>query len=280
MGQAPNIAASAPPSTQYAHRAAPLARTAASASTASAGATHTQWWSQLTGDTSSPVSAQVSQPYTGWPARCRRTAVTRPAAPARAAAASHHHRPPARLADSRVNMPRSDWFARNPTNPVRPARRKSAPNHHCHDACGSAAKPTPARTANATAAVAAWRNRRVSTRYGMKISGTSLIPAARPIPAPFHHRRSGWHRSQITTAISSTSTWPTCRARCTGSVHSAAAVTASATPRPRRPDQPSARSVSRTDSPSAATLDTVSSQVSRPHGTQAQAAKTSAANGV
>ena len=31
-------------------------------------ATHTQWWSQLSGDASKPVSAQASSPGTGWPA--------------------------------------------------------------------------------------------------------------------------------------------------------------------------------------------------------------------
>ena len=51
----------------------------------------------------------------------------------------------------------------------------------------------------------------------MKISGTSLIPAARPTPAPFHFRSSLWHRSQAISAISSSSIWPTCTERSTGS---------------------------------------------------------------
>jgi hypothetical protein len=179
-----------------------------------------------------------------------------------------------------VNTPRSDWFARNPTNPVRPARRKSGPNHHCQEACGSTWKPATASAPNVTVATAAWRNRRVSIRYGMKISGTSLTPAATPIPAPLHQRRSGRHRSPMTSAISSSSTWPRCRVRCTGSVHSATAVTESAPASRRLPTQPSPPRVSHTARPSAARLAAVISQVSTPHGTQAQAAKTSAANGV
>ncbi len=114
----------------------------------------------------------------------------------------------------------------------------------------------------------------------MKISGTSLMPAARPIPAPCHHRRSARHRSAITRAISSSSIWPRCRVRCTGSVHSATALSASTPASLRRPRQPSAPRVSHTASPSAATLAASISQVSVAHGTQAQTAKTSAAKGV
>ena len=257
-----------------------MALTAASASTASPGASHTQWWSQLTGDTISPVSAQVSQPCTGRPDRCSRAAVISPAAAARPAAAAHHHSPLARLPDCRVNMPRSDWFARNPTNPVRPARRKSGPNHHCHEACGSTPKPAPASAPNVSVATAAWWNLRVSTRYGMKSSGTSLRPAAMPMPAPFHQRRSARYRSPATRAISSNSTWPRCRVRCTGSVHSATALSASVPVSLRRPRQPSPPRVSHTASASAARLAPVISQVSVPHGTQAQVTKTIAANGV
>ena len=43
IGQAPNSTASAPASAQYARRVARGVRAAASASTASPGATHTQW---------------------------------------------------------------------------------------------------------------------------------------------------------------------------------------------------------------------------------------------
>jgi hypothetical protein len=56
------VAAASPPSRQ---RAQPAARTALTASTTTAGTIHTQWWSQLTGDTSRPVSAQASTPISG-----------------------------------------------------------------------------------------------------------------------------------------------------------------------------------------------------------------------
>ena len=71
--------------------------------------------------------------------------------------------------------------------------------------------PAATVAANAAAATAACRNRRVSSRYGMKISGTSLIPAATPTPAPFHQRLarvSGCVRSHMIRAISATFTWP------------------------------------------------------------------------
>ncbi len=45
----------------------------------------------------------------------------------------------------------------------------------------------------------------------MKISGTSLMPAAIPVPKPFHERLlsvSGWHRSHRISAISTRLTWP------------------------------------------------------------------------
>ena len=88
----------------------------------------------------------------------------------------------------------------------------------------------------------------------MKISGTSLIPAARPTPAPFHLRSSRWHRSQTIRAISTSSIWPRCSARCTGSIHSATAVRASRAAARARPRQPSAPSVNHTVPASAARL--------------------------
>lgn len=71
----------------------------------------------------------------------------------------------------------------------------------------------PSSTVNAKPAVAmaACRNFRANSRYGMKMSGTSLMPAAMPTPAPFHQRVvlvSGWHRSQRISAISSRLIWP------------------------------------------------------------------------
>ena len=68
----------------------------------------------------------------------------------------------------------------------------------------------------------------------MKTSGTSLMPAAMPTPAPFHHRLrfvSGWHRSHTMRAISARLTWPRYRVRMTGSVQNTAAVASSVAPR-------------------------------------------------
>ena len=62
--------------------------------------------------------------------------------------------------------------------------------------------------------MAASLNRFVSSRYGTKISGTSLIPAATPVTAPSHQRRcpfavnSTWLRSQMIAAIRIRLTWP------------------------------------------------------------------------
>ncbi len=114
----------------------------------------------------------------------------------------------------------------------------------------------------------------------MKISGTSLIPAARPTPAPFHLRSSPWPRSQTISAISTSSIWPRCSARCTGSIHSATAVRQSRAAARARPRQPSAPSVNHTVPVSAARLARVISQRSTAQGSSEQAAKTTAANGV
>ena len=200
-------------------------------------------------------------------------------APTSAAAASHHGVAAATPPASRESMPSRDWLATNPTKPVRPARRKTPPSHHWDDAAGSAAQPAVTVTANVARHTAACRHRPVSTRYGRKMSGTSLIPAASPIPAPCHQRRPGWHTSHTTRAMSSTSTWPQCRARCTGSDQNAIAVTAIAAPRRRRPAQPSAPKVSQTASPSASTPAAVITAPRTTQGTRPIAANSRAANG-
>ena len=114
----------------------------------------------------------------------------------------------------------------------------------------------------------------------MKISGTSLIPAARPTPAPFHFRSSPWHRSQAISAISSSSIWPTCTERSTGSVHSATADTPSTAAARLRPRQPSCPNVTQTVNTIAARLATVISHFSTAQGSSEPAANPSAANGV
>ncbi len=114
----------------------------------------------------------------------------------------------------------------------------------------------------------------------MKSSGTSLIPAAMPMPIPFHRLASGLVRSQTTSSISSGSIWPRYRAFTTGSIHSARALTASVAasrPAPRRPIAPS---VSQAVSGIAARLAIVMIQRSIQKGMSDPPANTSAANGV
>ncbi len=73
-------------------------------------------------------------------------------------------------------------------------------------------KPSSTVNAKPAQAIAAWRNFLATSRYGMKISGASLMPAATPVPKPFHQRLlrpvSGWHRSQMISAIRTRLTWP------------------------------------------------------------------------
>jgi hypothetical protein len=95
--------------------------------------------------------------------------------------------------------------------PARPPCANSPPNHHLVESAGRITKPSSTVTAKPAAAMAACRNFLGSSRYRMKMSGVSLMPAATPVPKPFHHRLlsvSGWHRSQRIRAIRTRLTWP------------------------------------------------------------------------
>jgi hypothetical protein len=77
-------------------------------------------------------------------------------------------------------------------------------NQKSAESCGTTAKPTTTVNANPAIAMNACRNLRVSSRYGTKISGTSLMPAATPMRKPFHRRLarvSGCVRSQMIISI-------------------------------------------------------------------------------
>ncbi len=156
-----------------------------------------------------------------------------PVIPMSTAAMIHSVWAPAMLPANRVSRPRSDWLPSQPVNPVRPPWKNRPPNHHLDESGPWMANPSSTVNANAAVATAACRNLRANSRYGMKTSGTSLMPAAMPTPAPFHHREalvSGWHRSQRMSAISSRLTWPRYSVRTTGSVQNTAPAASSAAP--------------------------------------------------
>ena len=91
---------------------------------------------------------------------------------------------------------------------------------------GRTAKPSSDGEGEARQAIAACRNFLATSRYGMKISGTSLMPAATPVPNPSTSGSwpvSGWHRSQMISAIRTRLTWPRYMVRSTGSVQKTAA---------------------------------------------------------
>ena len=76
-------------------------------------------------------------------------------------------------------------------------------------------KPSSTLNTNPARTIAAWRNFLATSRYGMKISGVSLMPAAMPVPKPFHQRLlpvlsrvSGWHRSHMIRASRTRLIWP------------------------------------------------------------------------
>ena len=131
---------------------------------ASPGAIHTQWWSQLIGETSSAVSAQAIRPANVCPELYKMTAAASPSTPTITAATSHSGSPPFTVPASLVSVPRSDWFCWSPTNPVRPAWKKLPSIHQVLDGPGRKMKPMTTVTRNAPAATAACRNLRVSSR--------------------------------------------------------------------------------------------------------------------
>jgi len=80
--------------------------------------------------------------------------------------------------------PDSDWLPFQNTFPARLPWRNSPENQNLPESAGSTQNPMATVTAKTRLATPACRYRRVTSRYGMKISGVSLIPAARPTPMP------------------------------------------------------------------------------------------------
>jgi hypothetical protein len=114
----------------------------------------------------------------------------------------------------------------------------------------------------------------------MKMSGTSLMPARMPVAAPFHHRRSGWHKSQTMMAIWTSSTWPRYKVRWTGSSQNATPTTSKVAPVLAMPRQPSSRNAMLAVTASAAVDTTAATSIRARNGTGVISAKTSAAKGV
>src|SRR6202020_640096 len=143
-------------------------------------------------------------PGSGCPARSSTAAQASPATAVTSATASHTGSAPATLPASLVSRARSDWLPSQPTKPVRPPLKNKPPSHHRAESAGATTKPAATVAANAAPATAAARDP----------LGSSLIPPAPPTPAPFHHRLapdrrvSGWHRSQMISAIRTRLTWP------------------------------------------------------------------------
>lgn len=81
---------------------------------ASQGPTQTQWCSQLTGEISKPVSAQVSRPSIGSPSWCSQVAQSRPTTAVSGAATSQGPTASGPCTMSLASTPRSDWFHAEP----------------------------------------------------------------------------------------------------------------------------------------------------------------------
>jgi hypothetical protein len=130
------------------------------ASSASTGTIHTQWLSQLIGETSTPVTAQVTQPAVGRPARASRVAAARPRQAMTTAATSHSAVTEPAPSGVLVRSASRDWFSSEPRLwfVKFPACRKYPVSHHFTDSPGRTAKPMTTVTAKTPVATAAWRS--------------------------------------------------------------------------------------------------------------------------
>ena len=85
--------------------------------------------------------------------------------------------------------PCSDCSPAQPANPVRFPSEITAPcSHHLDESCGRMTKPTRTVPRKPATQPAASRHFLATSRYGMKMSGVSLMPAAIPVATPFHQR--------------------------------------------------------------------------------------------
>ena len=110
------------------------------------------------GETSSPVSAAVSNAGSGWPLRSSRPAAADPATATRAAMTIQAGLAPVTLPVSLVIMPSSDWLPAQPVKPVRPPWTNSPSNHHFVESAGRITKPSRTVNAKPAHAIAACRN--------------------------------------------------------------------------------------------------------------------------
>ena len=165
------------------HLASQLPQPASAISSTSSGATHTQWCSQDTGESSSPVNADTSSACTGrsrlWKRRTSSAAGMASSAPIRNATCCDH----GASSESLRTMPPSDWFHMPSVGPIRLGSLIVCVQYRtvsCH--AMASMKPCSARKVpNARAASA---RRPVSSRWPTKISGVSLTAAAMPISTP------------------------------------------------------------------------------------------------
>ena len=104
---------------------------------------------------------------------------------------------------TRCTIPSMDWFCR-----VKPLLPTKSPNQKSWAADGSAMKPATTVTTNVSTATSPARIRCEASRNGMKTSGVSFIPAAMPMPMPFHRHESGRARSAIPTTSRIRLIWP------------------------------------------------------------------------
>ena len=144
------------------------------------GTTQTQWWSQLIGESRSPTRAAVSRPSIACPARSSWAATSRPTTVTITTRTTQGTVPASMDPASRVAIARIDWLPVQPTNPVRPSWMNRPLNHQSFESRGRIRKPSATVNTKLPVVTAAAHHFLVSSRYGMKTSGVSLIrPRAR-----------------------------------------------------------------------------------------------------
>ncbi len=258
------------------HRRAAPRRSGYARATA-AGATHTQWCDQLNGDASSPQKATASSTVTSSPTdRARRAASSATARNASTSSTHSTNRTSPPSGSRRCSTPLNDWLNAYAVPTFRSVPN-TASNQKRTESPGARANPSRIDPANVPTATAAARYCRLTRKNSTKISGVSLIPAARPVSRPRGHRVRGSRQSTTTSPISSRLTCPRTIVCRTGSIssHPAATAAPNSTAPVRLPCLRPATTVvvaSSATSPAATSSTVATSQGSRWAGTKATAA--------
>jgi hypothetical protein len=172
--------------------------TATQPSTASNGASHTQWCTHDTGDTSNPHNAVTP---TAYGSRTRGITYTANASTTTAGITHSDSWP------RRANAPRNDWLDTNAGDPIRSPSNTSFVQY-VTDGPGASTKANAAQARKVAADQIAARYSLRNKKKTMKTPGVSLTAAAMPTSTPRGQRGLRARQSSVTNAINTMLIWP------------------------------------------------------------------------